>query len=467
MHEHSSKWIGGQDVHAATLKDAMLQLGEGAQSVYAGNAGVYNLKEHQKMASSGAWNTHYAPTSSYRGQSVQGTSGQASLRSAIIRSGRLVINGNFCGLYDFAYIDGNTDLDTDDYPRVQHWFTRNEDTHWALIYVNGTLNTDWRIQIKPPVRKLGMCIYTDGDFTHNGLISMTGRGANHSGTGNSGGYTAPVAIAVKSGITIPATGGTGGSRGAATVTGATHGTDAGATPSYGSGGGGSGVLFPVVSISGTVYTGAGSAGTCFTGGSGGGSIMRWSATGGTHGADASGQQMDAVANGGAGGNAHSSTATYGNAGGAGNPAGVIFGNGAAHESWSQLSGNSDHGMAHYYGYGETVNQEDKRATIGNSYYLSRPYSPKDTTFDGTAGTVVIMVDGTWSGGGKIYSEGGHCPNAHDGVSGCGSGSGGGGIAMVLSDSASGGPTPSVSGGPDGNNYAGSTAGAGTATRSTL
>ena len=70
-------------------------------------------------------------------------------------------------------------------------------------------------------------------------------------------------------------------------------------------------------------------------------------------------------------------------------------------------------------------------------------------------------------GGKIYSEGGHCPNAHDGVSGCGSGSGGGGIAMVLSDSASGGPTPSVSGGPDGNNYAGSTAGAGTATRSTL
>lgn len=456
------------DVYEDTLKDAMLHLGRtfGAQAENRTNAnsGVYSINDKWEMEKRGAWNRQYAPTTPYRGQTAQTASNN---RSAIVRSGRLVINGKFCGMYDFAYINGSTDLDTDDYPRIKHWFTSNEDTHWALIYVNGTLNTDWRVQIKPPCRKLGMCIYTDGSFTHNGLISMTSRGANHSGTGSSGGYTAPVPIAVKSGITIPAAGGTGGSRDSTTTTGNNHASDAGSTPSYGSGGGGGGNLHPVVGISGTVYAGAGSGGTCFTGGGGGGSIMHWSPTGGTNGADASGEQMDAIANGGAGGNGNSSTSVYGNAGGAGNPAGVIWGSGTANESWSVQSANINPSNAHYYGYGETVNQEDKRATIGNSYYLSRPYSPMDTTFDGTAGTVIIMVDGTWGGSGKVYSQGAHCPNAHDGVSGAGSGCGGGGIAMVLSNSASGGPTPQCPAGPDGNNYAGGTAGAGTATRSTL
>ena len=47
MHEHSSKWIGGQDVSATTLENAMLQLGSGASATAkAGHAGVYNLKEH-------------------------------------------------------------------------------------------------------------------------------------------------------------------------------------------------------------------------------------------------------------------------------------------------------------------------------------------------------------------------------------------------------------------------------------
>jgi hypothetical protein len=194
--------------------------------------------------------------------------------------------------------------------------------------------------------------------------------------------------------------------------------------------------------------------------------MHWSPTGGTNGADASGEQMDAVANGGAGGNANSSTNVYGSAGGPGNPAGVIYGTGAAIGGWAMYP-NINPVSPHYYGYGETVNQEDKRASIGNSYYLSRPYSPKDTTFDGTAGTVIIMVDGTWNGNGTVRSEGGHCPNAHDGVSGCGSGTGGGGIAMVLSNSASGGPTPRVVAGPQGNNYAGGAAGLGSAIRTTL
>ena len=47
MHEHSSKWIGGQDVAASTLENAMLQLGSGAAAMATGHtAGVYNIKEH-------------------------------------------------------------------------------------------------------------------------------------------------------------------------------------------------------------------------------------------------------------------------------------------------------------------------------------------------------------------------------------------------------------------------------------
>ena len=130
------------DVYEDTLKDAMLHLGNtfGAQGENRTNpnSGVYSINDKWEMEKRGTWNRQYAPTSSYRGQSAQTASNN---RSAIVRSGRLTINGNFCGMYDFAYINGNTDLDTEDYPRVHHWFTSNEDTHWALIYVSGTLNT--------------------------------------------------------------------------------------------------------------------------------------------------------------------------------------------------------------------------------------------------------------------------------------------------------------------------------------
>ena len=71
----------------------------------------------------------------------------------------------------------------------------------------------------------GFVLHTDGTFSHDGLVSMTGRGANHSGTGNSHGYTAPVAIPVKSGITIPAAGGAGGARKAQTSAGSSQKND--------------------------------------------------------------------------------------------------------------------------------------------------------------------------------------------------------------------------------------------------
>ena len=449
------------DVYASDLQTAMNMLkSAGAHYYTKPNAGSYNITDVEKGIKSNEYNRAYAPTSDYREQSVQ-TNGQ---RSAVILTGSLYLNGNFAGMYDYAYINGNTTLNTEEYPKVQHWFTDNADTHWALVCVDGTLTTDNRIIIKPPVRKLGFVLHTDGSFTHNGLISMTNRGANHSGTGNSMGYTAPVAIPVKSGITIPAAGGAGGARRSETSAGSIS-KNNGGTATNGTGGGGSGASFPVVS--GSTVSGKGVAGTCFSSGSGGGSIMQYHAS--TSGADQSGETMDAIANGGAGGNAVDRSSVYGQMGGSGNPAGCIRGSDGITtlNFWGGQSGNINPQPFHYYGYGEDVNIEDKRAAIGNSYYLSRPYSPIDNTFDGTAGCLYIFVNGTWSGTGKAYSQGQGTGNAHDGVSGAGGGCCGGGVVCILSNSTSGGPSSVVIGGPEGNNYGGGPGGAGSAIRGTF
>ena len=94
MHEHSSKWIGGQDVAASTLENAMLQLGSGAAAMATGhNAGVYNIKEHHKMASAGHWNK--ARVTMDREDVAVGIANQPRLASSIIRSGRLILNNKF------------------------------------------------------------------------------------------------------------------------------------------------------------------------------------------------------------------------------------------------------------------------------------------------------------------------------------------------------------------------------------
>ena len=184
------------DVYASDLQTAMNMLkSAGAHYYTKPNAGSYSITDVEKGIKSNEYNRAYAPTSDYREQSVQ-TNGQ---RGAVILTGSLYLNGNFAGMYDYAYINGNTTIGTEEYPRPNHWFTDNMDTHWALVCVDGTLTTGQRNIIKPPVRKLGFVLHTDGDFTHDGLISMTSRGANHSGTGNSMGYTAAVDIPV----TIP------------------------------------------------------------------------------------------------------------------------------------------------------------------------------------------------------------------------------------------------------------------------
>ena len=454
------------DVYAATLQAAMTQLkSAGAHYYTKPNAGSYSVKDVEKGIRSNQYNRAYAPTSAYRGQAAQ----QHGQRSAVILTGRLYLNGNFAGMYDYAYINGSITLNTEDYPKVQHWFTNNTDTHWALVHVNGTLTTDNRVLIKPPVRKLGFVLHTDGTMYHDGLISMTGRGANHGGTGNSHGYTPEVAIPVNGSITIPAAGGAGGARKVLSGAGSSQKNDGG-TATNGTGGGGSGNCHPVVSVS-TLTSGSGAAGTSFSAGAGGGSAMLYHAA--TNGAATSGETMDAIPNGGAGGNGCSVSSVYGHMGGSGNPAGCIMGSASPTDLnyWGGQSGNTNPTDWHYYGYGEDVDIEDKRASIGNSYYLSRPYSAGiggvDSGFDGTAGALYIFVDGTWTGSGKAYSQGGSTGNAHDGVSGAGGGCTGGGVVCILSNSTSGGPSSVVRGGPAGNNYGGGAGGAGSAIRGTF
>ena len=448
------------DVYAATLQAAMNQLkSAGAHYYTKPNAGSYSVKDVEKGIRSNEYNRAYAPTADYREQSAQ-TNGQ---RSAVILTGRLYLNGNFAGMYDYAYINGSITLETEEYPRIHHWFTDNMDTHWALVHVNGTLTSGQRNIIKPPVRKLGFVLHTDGTFTHDGLISMTNRGANHSGTGNSMGYTAPVAIPVNGSITVPAAGGAGGARKSQTSAGASQKNDGG-TATNGTGGGGSGNCHPVVT--GTVLiSGAGAAGSCFSSGSGGGSAMLYNY--GTNGADQSGETMDAIANGGAGGNAVSVSSVYGMMGGSGNPAGCTKGSDSTTNLnfWGGQGANTNPQPFHHYGYGEDVGIEDKRSTI--NYYLAKQYSPIEGSFDGTAGSVYLFVDGTWTGTGKVYSQGQGTGNVHDGVSGAGGGTCGGGVVCILSNSTSGGPSSVVNAGPIGNNYGGGGGGAGSAIRGTF
>jgi hypothetical protein len=275
------------------------------------------------------------------------------------------------------------------------WFTTTQDTRSAWILVNGNLTINSGQTFIPPVRKLFTVIYVSGNLTLNGTISMTARGANHSGTGASGGYTAPVPIRIGTGTfsavsnpQIPATGGPGGIK----VVGPSVGkNDGGAGSAGGTGGGGSGYSFS----GGTA--GSGSAGTCFTGGTGGG---------GTTGTGTP-VATDGEANGGKGGNAANTGASNG---GTGNPGGN-----AGSGSFSQT---------------------------GNS---------------GTGGTLIVIVEGTFSGTGSCVSNGINAIRLDSGRV-PGGASGGGSVTVLFGTNPSGG-TVTANGG-SGNS--GGNGGAGTA-----
>ena len=270
--------------------------------------------------------------------------------------GTLTINGVSLGSYDYAVQNGSTLSSFTN----GTWFTGTQDTRSALIGVKGNLTINGGVTFAPDQRKLFTFIYVDGNLTLNGEVSMTDKGANHNGTGNSGGSVTAgnirLATGTFSGVSnpqIPSTGGTGGARASGVGNPGTAGT------SGGTGGGGSG------GANGGLG-GAGAVGTSYVGAAGGG---------GERVGDAA---TPGTANGGAGGNGFSGGGLGGGGGGAGQPGGAPGQNGPF------------------------------------------PTFPGET---GIGGVVIIMVTGTFSGSGAITSvgrAGGLGWNAGGGGSGGGS-----------------------------------------------
>lgn len=220
--------------------------------------------------------------------------------------GRLTINGESFGSYDYAVQPGQTISSF----TAADWFTNAADTRSAWCVVRGDLTINAGVAFTPPVRKLFSVLVITGNLTLNGAISMTARGANHSGTGNSAGATAARSIRIINGTysgvvdpSVPAIGGSGG----ANTTSTTAGNAGGAGTNGGCGGGASGAFNSGFAAG----TNGGSPGTSFSGGSGGGS--KAGANFATPGSP----------NGGAGGSATGSNSNAG--GGAGNPGGIATG----------------------------------------------------------------------------------------------------------------------------------------------
>ena len=268
----------------------------------------------------------------------------------------LTLNSQSVGTFDYTVFNGNTTVSSFS---ESGWFTSTKDTASAWVVVNGNLTINVGQTIQPAQRKLFTVLYVTGNLVCNGSISMTARGANHSGTGDSGGATTAVDIRIGTGTfgavtdpQIPATGGAGAT-GTNVDNQVVNGT---AGSAGGTGGGGAGGKF-----SGTGRSGGGAAGTCFSGGGGGGGMLGSASNAGT-----------ADANGGKGGNALGSVS----AGGSGNPGGT--GTGGA-------------------------NGPD-----GNA---------------GTGGTLIVIVGGTLSGSGTIAANGVAGNRASGQVGGGGSGGG--------------------------------------------
>lgn len=159
----------------------------------------------------------------------------------------LIIGGTSVGKLSYYFNQGNLVVGGEKGAPVDSLFKQVADIYSAWIVVNGDMEIGAGVELLPPVRNLFMVVYVAGNLTVDGVISMTGRGANHSGTGNSGGATPAVDILIArddfilngvrvSGPVLPAEGAAGAaprsaSKGANTGGSATNG---------GTGGGGSG-----------------------------------------------------------------------------------------------------------------------------------------------------------------------------------------------------------------------------------
>jgi len=275
------------------------------------------------------------------------------------------------------------------------WFTATADDNAAWIVVKGDLTIASGQTFVPPARKLFTVLCATGNLTINGTVSMTARGANHSGTGNSGGYTAPVniplavgsfsnvtAVTIDTNPIVPATGG------AALVNLATS-SDGNPGTNGGTGGGGTGYWEQWTPATARANA---AAGTCFGGGSAAGAVRA---------APNETQTTTAVANGGAGGTGVSTNTDAPCSGGAGNDGGP--GSGA----------NSTPGGA------------------------------------GTGGVLIVVCKGTLYGtGGALVANGvsGGIPSGGS-YRMCGGGSGGGSITLFCKTDASASVSMTAAGGP--------------------
>lgn len=117
-----------------------------------------------------------------------------------VSASSLRINGSDFGVYEYVVKRGmNVSLGTFVEPA---FFSSQRDTRAAFIILDGNLTIPVGITFIPAVRKLFCVLYVTGNLVLNGTISMTARGANHSGTGDSGGYVAPQAIRIASSADI-------------------------------------------------------------------------------------------------------------------------------------------------------------------------------------------------------------------------------------------------------------------------
>jgi hypothetical protein len=123
-------------------------------------------------------------------------------------SGSLTINGNDVGKVMFKVLSNVTVEPAT--PNII--FSDNKDITSSWLFVKGNMTINPAVTLTPPSRKLFTVLYVKGDLTFQGtdsIISMTQRGANHSGTGESGGATTAVDLQVSSNIKILGQGGAG------------------------------------------------------------------------------------------------------------------------------------------------------------------------------------------------------------------------------------------------------------------
>jgi hypothetical protein len=283
-----------------------------------GDAGAASLYDFAKLlATTGQTFTVANPAINYNGKRLGG--------------GKLTINGNPCGNYEYNILPTTTLIQTS----VATLFSSTNDIS-SWIVCKGNLTLDAGTTLIPTVttgysqnsptatapdgnvyRRLFMVVYVTGTLTlgTGALISMSACGGNSDTTGaNIASFELPVANGLTGGSPSISAAGAGTTAPTNTTsTGITGPNGVKSLNRYSTGGGGSGIM--VGATGGVTSPGSGGAGSCFSGGTGGGNNNKGGA------GSTSGSSL-----GGAGGNTaltvSSGTGGTGNTGGSG----VITGN---------------------------------------------------------------------------------------------------------------------------------------------